>query len=106
MAPDPKGRQSGVTGEVSIRPIRPHVTKGQPSSEPYQATIEVLDQNRHQVAVAKSDADGRFTVLLPPGKYILRPQTEGTYPRASEQTVTVNATSLSTVRIVYDTGMR
>jgi hypothetical protein len=98
--------RSGITGEVTIRPVRPHVTIGVPNSEPYQATIDVLNQKRESVTTLRTEADGTFRVPLPPGTYILRPQSSGLYPRASEQTVIVKAMSFTPIHITFDTGMR
>jgi hypothetical protein len=80
--------------------------KGVPNRKPYQAKITVLDLAGREVAVVNSDAEGKFRVLLPPGTYILRPESPGRYPRSSEQRVTVHPDSVSRVEIGYDSGMR
>jgi hypothetical protein len=97
---------SGITGQVVIRPVRPHATIGVPNSQPYQATIEVLDSTGRLVITFQSDSDGNFRVPLMPGKYLLRPQSGGPYPRASEQTVVVSPRNFTQVRINYDSGIR
>src|ERR1700730_2012413 len=81
---------SGIVGQVVIRPIRPHATIGTSNVQPYQAKIEILDSNGKLVTVIESDADGNFRVPLAPGKYLLRPLSSGPYPRASEQTISVD----------------
>jgi hypothetical protein len=98
--------ESGIEGEVALRPIRPHVTKGAPDAQPYQAKLLVLDSKNHEVGNFETDASGKFRITLPPGKYTLRPQSPGLYPRASEQTVVVSPNNLSRVRIIYDSGIR
>jgi hypothetical protein len=102
---DPES-ESGIDGEVIIRPVRPHATIGQENFEPYRATIEVIDSNGHPVASIQSDPAGKFQIGLPPGTYTLRPQSNGPYPRASAQTVVVEPKTFSQVRITYDTGIR
>jgi hypothetical protein len=97
---------SGITGQVSIRPVRPHATVGAPNVTPYHAKIEVLDSNGHPVTSVETDPSGNFRIALPPGKYVLRPQSTGPYPRASEQTVVVSPKSFAQVRVVYDSGIR
>ena len=104
--PNPAPTESGITGQVSIRPVRPHATIGAPNLAPYQAKLDVLDANGNQVTSFETDPSGNFRVPLPPGKYILRPQTSGPYPRASEQTVVVPPKTFAQVRIVYDSGIR
>jgi hypothetical protein len=66
----------------------------------------VLDLAGREVAVAESDSEGKFRIALPPGTYVLRPESPGLYPRASEQRVTVGSNSVSRVEIVYDSGKR
>jgi hypothetical protein len=97
---------SGIEGQVSIRPVRPVERKGVPNQRPFQARITVLDPTGREVAVVASDADGKFRIALPPGTYVLRPESSGLYPRASEQRVEVSRDSVSRVEIVYDSGIR
>ena len=73
---------------------------------PYQAKVQVVDGDGKLVTSFESDAKGSFLVALPPGKYLLRPQSPGMYPRASEQTIVVLPGKMTQVRIVYDSGMR
>lgn len=103
---NPAPIESGITGQVSIRPVRPHATIGVPNLAPYQAKFDVLDASGNPVTSFETDPSGNFRIPLPPGKYILRPQTSGPYPRASEQTVIVPPKSFAQVRIVYDSGIR
>ena len=98
--------ESGIAGQVSIRPVRPHATIGAPNVTPYQAKLDVLDASGHQVTSVETDPNGNFRIALPPGKYTLRPQSPGPYPRASEQTVVVSPKSFAQVRVVFDSGIR
>jgi hypothetical protein len=97
---------TGVVGQVIIRPVRPHATAGVPNWKPYQTTIQVLDPSGRPLTTFQSDADGNFRVVLPPGTYVLRPQSSGPYPRASEQTVVVSPAGFTSVRIIYQSGIR
>jgi hypothetical protein len=98
--------ESGITGQVSIRPVRPHATYGTSNIMPYQAKIEVFDSSGRMLTAIETDPNGTFRIPLPPGKYVLRPQSPGPYPRASEQTVVVSPRNFSQVRVVYDSGIR
>ena len=98
--------ESVITGQVSIRPVRPHATYGTSNVMPYQAKIEVFDSSGRMLTAFETDPNGTFHIALPPGKYVLRPQSPGPYPRASEQTVVVSPRSFSQVRVVYDSGIR
>ena len=53
-----------------------------------------------------STVDGLFRIVLPPGTYILRPQSTGAFPRADEQFVVVQDGRFSQVEIRYDSGIR
>jgi hypothetical protein len=97
---------SGITGQVGIRPVRPHETLGTPNLSPYQAKIDVVDSAGNSVTTFETDPNGSFRLALRPGKYVLRPQSPGRYPRASEQAVVVSPRSFTQVRIVYDSGIR
>lgn len=98
--------ETGISGQVTIRPVRPHATLGTPNAAPYEATVQVLSSSGQPVATFQSDAAGNFRVALPPGQYVLRPQSPGLYPRASEQTVIVSPDGFTHVLITYDSGMR
>jgi hypothetical protein len=74
--------------------------------EPYQATITVFDTAGHRIAAVQSDAEGRFQLRVPPGTYLVRPESPGMYPRASEQRVQVRPNDMTQVQIVYDSGKR
>jgi hypothetical protein len=104
-ADDPRS-ETGISGQVTIRPVRPHAILGMPNAAPYEATVQVLSSRGQPVATFRSDAAGNFRVSLPPGQYVLRPQSPGLYPRASEQTVAVSPDGFTHVVITYDSGMR
>ena len=64
--------ENGITGQVNIRPGRPHATLGAPNLAPYQTKLEVSDTSGHVVANVETDANGQLRVGLPPGT--VRPQ--------------------------------
>lgn len=97
---------SGIEGRVIIRPARPVERRGVTNQRPYQAKITLLDPAGREVAAVESDAEGRFRLPLPPGSYVLRPESPGPYPRAAEQRVVVRRNAMTQVEIVYDSGMR
>jgi len=98
--------EAGILGQVTIGPVQPHATLGTSNKVPYEATVQVLDSSGKPVTTFRSDAAGNFRVALPPGQYVLRPQSSGPYPRASEQTVIVSPNGFTRVLIMYDSGMR
>lgn len=98
---------SGIEGQVLIGPMCPVMQANIPCpDEPFQATITVLDENRHRVTQFESDAQGNFKVGLKPGTYILAPESPNAMPRADEQTVTVIEGQFIRVTIHYDSGIR
>jgi hypothetical protein len=97
---------SAIEGRVTIRNVRSVERRGAANSEPYQATIAVLDGSGREVATVQTDIEGRFRLQLSPGTYVLRPQSPGMYPRASEQQVQVRTNVVTQVEIVYDSGKR
>jgi hypothetical protein len=97
---------SGIQGEVIIRPVSPVERPGMSNARPYQARIRVSDAQGRQVAECRSGLDGRFEVRLDPGRYVLRPESDGIYPHAPDQAVTVEKGRVTSVRITYDSGIR
>ena len=80
--------------------------RGAANSEPYQATIAVLDGSGREVATVQTDTEGRFRLQLSPGTYVLRPQSPGMYPRAPNSKCEVRRNVVTQVEIVYDSGKR
>lgn len=103
-----KPGESGIEGMVTISPtcggpVRP----GQDCTAPYQAVITVLDAANKAVDQATSDAQGRFRLPLPPGVYTLRPERpKPGIATAADITVTVEAGRVTSVEIMYDSGLR
>jgi hypothetical protein len=98
---------AGIRGLVLYGPTCPVQRVGQSCERPYQATISIRRQPSHKLVVrAHSGADGRFTVRLRPGRYELEPTNGIPFPRASAQTVTVQAHHFTSVSINFDSGIR
>lgn len=102
--------ESGIEGHAVISPVRPGPQRqGESSSAPYKTTLVVwsADGDR-EVTRFETGSDGRFRVALAPGTYrVGSPRATGRLlPRASEETVTVEAGKYVRVTITFDSGMR
>jgi hypothetical protein len=101
---------SGINGIVMLGPLKPVTREGEINEKPYpDAIIWIMNEpGTRKIAEVKSDADGRFTIALVPGKYLLKPQSPigQTLPRAEQQVVEVLPDQFVGVTINYDTGIR
>lgn len=97
---------SGIEGIVIISPISPVERPGTINFRPYLANITVLNATGEIVIQFQSRTDGVFRVELKPGIYVLRPESNGVYPRAEEHTVTVSKNKFTRILINYDSGIR
>jgi hypothetical protein len=103
---------SGIRGIVTLSPTCPVVASPgandpEPCVTPYAATLVVLDGENVVVTRVTSGGDGRFSVDLPPGDYVVAPETgQDSYPIAQPQSVTVVGGQYAEVAINYDTGIR
>jgi hypothetical protein len=102
--------ESGIEGQAVITPTSPVLRANMPRLDPapFETTLVVVTAGeRREVARLKTGSDGRFRVSLPPGQYIVKPQTEGRrWPRGGEQEVTVTSGKFSQVTITFDSGIR
>ena len=103
---------SGIKGTVLLGPTcaieaSPGDNNPVPCLTPYAATLVVLDNEGVKVATVTSGADGKFQLDLPPGDYIVTPETgTDSYPIAQPQSVTVSAGIYTEIEVNYDTGIR
>jgi hypothetical protein len=97
---------SGIAGEVILRPVSPVERPGMINQRPYEAVIGVKNGAGRIIAEVRSDPDGRFRIVLEPGTYVLQPESPAIYPHAPAQTVTVTRDHFTPVHIVYDSGIR
>lgn len=103
---------SGIRGLVLLGPTCP--VQGSPGANepvpcltPYAATLVVLDSENAVVARIASGADGKFSVDVPPGDYVVAPATgSDSYPIAQPQSVTIAAGQYVEIQVNYDTGIR
>ena len=102
----PAPSDSGIRGLVTIGPVSPVQQQGEPGATPYSARIVVRRSGGGTAAEVKSGADGRFSVNLAPGSYVLEPQSTGQLPFAQPQQVTVEPHRYTEVTVSYDSGIR
>ena len=97
----------GIDGLVLLGPQCPVQTPDDPCPDaPYQAWIVVRTAGGAQVTRVRSDAEGRFSVGLRPGSYILDPESGSPFPVAGEQSVVVDEGVYTDVIVSFDTGIR
>ena len=100
---------TGVEGQVWIGPNCPVVIEGTPCPDlPFEADLTITDLAGNVVARARSGEDGAFQIPLPPGEYILIPQSpnQGAPPAASTVSIQVIEGRWTRVTIAYDSGIR
>jgi len=97
---------SGIEGQVFIGPNCPVVRVGEECpDQPYQATLTVNNPKGERIVQIQTEEDGQFKISLPPGEYILHPES-GRLPSADEQTVIVEPGVFTQVIVNYDSGIR
>ncbi|HSM18147.1 MAG TPA: hypothetical protein VK845_14275 [Gemmatimonadales bacterium] len=98
---------SGIDGTVRLGPIQPVCTVGAPCDAPFAALFHVRSGGR-EVAQFRSDADGRFTIALPAGDYIIVPDASAPLlaPTSQTRAVRVEPGTIAQVTLDFDTGIR
>jgi hypothetical protein len=77
--------------------------------EPYETTLIIREAGTgREVVTMQSGADGVFRVEIPPGDYIVEPNTPNQFvpPYAEPQNVTVQGGEFTVIEIIYDSGIR
>jgi hypothetical protein len=98
---------SGVEGQVFIRPMCPVVQVGQECpNQSYQATVTVNSPDRRKIVQIQTDAQGHFKVPLKPGNYVLHPESPNMMPFAAEQSFSIVAGQFTQITVNYDSGIR
>ena len=103
---------SGVRGRVLLGPTCPveRIPRDPGCAErPYATTIQVIVVGSPQsapYATVKSDADGRYSIVLPPGTYALQPMGGQTLPRCETKEVTIVSGAILEEDLSCDTGIR
>ena len=98
---------TGVEGTISAGPTCPVEREGTPCpASPIQAQIDVLAADGKRSAQTVSDADGRFSVRVAPGRYTLHVALATAFPRCPDTAVTLPDDGTVGADIVCDTGIR
>jgi hypothetical protein len=104
---NPTPRGSGTEGQVLIGPMCPVEQQGQQCpDQPYQATLTVNSLSGAQIMQFQTDAQGRFSVPLVPGEYILHPESPNGIPFAGDQSFVVETGRYTRLTVNYDSGIR
>jgi hypothetical protein len=103
----PTPMDSGVDGQAFIGPMCPVVQEGQECpDQPYQAVLTINSLTGERIAQIQTEKDGTFQIPLPPGEYILHPESPNVMPFASEQAFTVEEGKFTQIIVTYDSGIR
>ena len=104
-SPTPRG--SGIEGQVLLGPMCPVVQQGQECpDQPYQATLTVMNRDGVQVTQFQTDDQGRFSIPLVPGEYILHPESPNGIPFAGDQSFMIETGRFTQITVHYDSGIR
>jgi hypothetical protein len=104
---NPAALTAELSGTVLRGPVTPVCQVDVPCDAPFSATFEVRREGR-RVATFQSDTQGRFTVRLAPGSYVIVPAADAPLmnPSAQQKTVEVAAEGTTAVQLLFDTGIR
>lgn len=99
---------SGIQGRVTVGPSCPVVRADVPCPDrPYAATLTVLsDPGHRRITSVTADDLGYYRVLLPPGSYVIHPESPAVLPRGSDVVVQVLPHQFTRQDIQYDSGIR
>lgn len=105
--PTSNAPSTGLTGTVIRGPVTPVCQINVPCDAPFSASFNVMLNNR-KVTSFTSDAQGRFSVRLLPGTYLIVPAADAPLMNPSFQTKTVEVgpEGLTSVQLTFDTGIR
>jgi len=70
------------------------------------ANVEVFDRAEHLVTSIDADADGRFSLTLAPGRYVLTASSGTIFPSCPPFTVEVPTAGDARADILCDSGIR
>jgi hypothetical protein len=101
---------SGVRGTMTVGPTCP-VESVPPdpacAPKPYMTIITAYPQNSStSVAMGGPDPFGSYTIILPPGEYILVPKGGNPYPHCAPIETTVVAHAFTALDLSCDSGIR
>ena len=98
--------RAGGDGVPGFPPGEPVVPPGPRPDRLYGETLDIVGANGSRAAEVRSGDDGRFFIALSPGTYTLQPESPNSLPHAQHQVVVVIDGQVTTVAIVYDSGIR
>jgi hypothetical protein len=101
----PQGQ--GVAGVALIGPTCPVQRIDSPCPDrPFEGVVVVRNAAGLEVARTMTDAQGRFSISLAPGRYVLTTLVTGVFPAPATQEVTVTAGQVIKVDLHLDSGIR
>ena len=104
---EPAHAASGIEGQVLMGPQCPVVQVGQECpDQPYQATLTINSLEGERIAQVQTDEEGHFKLALPPGSYILHPESPNSLPFAPDQPFSVQDRQFTQLTVTYDSGIR
>lgn len=103
--------RTGIGGTATAGPVCPvEKVPPDPACAPRPvagAVLVIRDASGSEVARVTTGPDGAFLAELKPGGYAVEPQpADGLMGTPGPQSVTVNQGVVSTIEVVYDTGIR
>jgi hypothetical protein len=106
----PAGASSGIQGTMTVDVGCPRVAPDTPCPRrPLRARLVIQPAGAAaREILAESEADGRYRVPLPPGRYTIQPRniSGAAVPTAFPLTVTVRPGTWTTLPIDFDSGVR
>ncbi|OGD67157.1 hypothetical protein A2442_02045 [Candidatus Campbellbacteria bacterium RIFOXYC2_FULL_35_25] len=103
---------SGVTGKVLLGPVCP-VMQYPPDpacdDRPYETTVQVISVGSPKsspFATVKTNKDGEYTLMLPPGKYGLQAIGGNPLPWCATKEITIKPSVILQINLSCDTGIR
>ena len=106
----PPRSMSGIDGVAMVGPIEPLPMPGVPDSRPLPGAIISIEPANGGAEITRitADAEGHFTIKLPPGRYRLvplPPKPGEVLPMEVPQVVVVYAGQYTHVTVNYDSGI-
>ncbi len=98
---------TGLAGTILRGPIQPVCVPEVSCDAPLVASFGVYSDTQ-QIATFTTDTQGHFEVRLPPGTYLILIMSDSTLvaPGSQPKQVTVLSEGVTTVALLYDTGIR
>ena len=94
-------------GTVSAGPTCPVEQADEPCPpEPVAATVHATNQSGEEIATTQSGGDGRYSIALPPGRFVLTATTGSAYPYCDPTEIEVLPVRDIVAHISCDTGIR